>query len=257
MTDPRTPIIELKDVQFSWKAGSPVLDIPELTVSQGEKVFVRGPSGSGKTTLLGLLGGVITPERGQVNVLGADISRLSPAQRDRFRADQVGFIFQMFNLIPYLSVVENVTLPLGFAKGRSDNLSNSHATSKQIAGKKEALRLLSHLELSDPEQLQRSVSELSIGQQQRVAAARALIGRPELIIADEPTSALDTDTREAFIKLLFAECEAAGNTLLFVSHDRSLEPLFDRSIVLNEVNRVSTTLATPVSKPLSQRLETA
>ncbi|WP_448217909.1 ABC transporter ATP-binding protein [Endozoicomonas sp. 2B-B] len=233
MTDSRSQVIELTAVEFSWKAGIPVLDIPELTVSRGEKVFVRGPSGSGKTTLLGLLGGVITPERGQVNVLGNDISRFSPVQRDRFRADHIGFIFQMFNLIPYLSVIENVTLSLGFAKKRKSNLAS-------IAGSEqdEARRLLKHLEL-DESILHRPVTELSIGQQQRVAAARALIGKPDLIIADEPTSALDTDTREAFINLLFAECETVGNTLLFVSHDRSLESLFDRSIVLNEINRAS------------------
>ncbi|WP_422138664.1 ABC transporter ATP-binding protein [Endozoicomonas sp. ALC020] len=233
MTDSRSHVIELTAVEFSWKAGIPVLDIPELTVSRGEKVFVRGPSGSGKTTLLGLLGGVITPERGQVNVLGNDISRFSPVQRDRFRADHIGFIFQMFNLIPYLSVIENVTLSLGFAKKRKSNL-DSIAGSEQD----EARRLLKHLEL-DESILHRPATELSIGQQQRVAAARALIGKPDLIIADEPTSALDTDTREAFINLLFAECETVGNTLLFVSHDRSLESLFDRSIVLNEINRAS------------------
>ncbi|KEQ18837.1 ABC transporter ATP-binding protein [Endozoicomonas numazuensis] len=246
MTDSRSHIIELSAIEFSWKAGLPVLDIPELTVSRGEKVFVRGPSGSGKTTLLGLLGGVITPQRGQVKVLGSDISRFSPVQRDRFRADHIGFIFQMFNLIPYLSVIENVTLPLSFAKERKSNLAGS-ARSEQD----EARRLLKHLELDDS-LLHRPVTELSIGQQQRVAAARALIGKPDLIIADEPTSALDTDTREAFINLLFAECQAAGNTLLFVSHDQGLETLFDRSIALNEINRASQcrTTATPVSKAM-------
>lgn len=246
MTDSRSHVIELNAIEFSWKAGIPVLDIPELTVFRGEKAFVRGPSGSGKTTLLGLLGGVITAERGQVKVLENDISRFSPVQRDLFRADHIGFIFQMFNLIPYLSVIENVTLPLSFAKQRKSNLA-SMADSEQD----EARRLLRHLELDDS-LLHRPVTELSIGQQQRVAAARALIGKPDLIIADEPTSALDTDTREAFINLLFAECEAAGNTLLFVSHDQSLESLFDRSIVLNEINRASQppSPASPTSKAI-------
>ena len=250
MTDSRSHVIELNAVEFSWKAGIPVLDIPELTVSRGEKVFVRGPSGSGKTTLLGLLGGVITPERGQVNVLGNDISRFSPVQRDRFRADHIGFIFQMFNLIPYLSVIENVTLPLSFAKERKNNLT-SHLSNTAASEQEEAKRLLKHLELDDS-LLHRPVTELSIGQQQRVAAARALIGKPDLIIADEPTSALDTDTREAFINLLFAECEAAGNTLLFVSHDQGLEALFDRSIALNEINRASKNKvpATPVTQTM-------
>ncbi|MGI9282451.1 MAG: ABC transporter ATP-binding protein [Endozoicomonas sp.] len=249
MTDSRSHVIELSAVEFSWKAGIPVLDIPELTVSRGEKVFVRGPSGSGKTTLLGLLGGVITSERGQVKVLGNDISRLSPVQRDRFRADHIGFIFQMFNLIPYLSVIENVTLPLSFANERKSNLADSAASEQD-----EARRLLKHLELDDS-LLHRPVTELSIGQQQRVAAARALIGKPDLIIADEPTSALDTDTREAFINLLFTECESAGNTLLFVSHDQGLEALFDRSIALNEINRASQCKKT--TSPVNPAIEVA
>ena len=242
MTSSCLPVIQLDNVQFSWKTGTPVLDIPELTLYQGEKIFIRGPSGSGKTTLLGLLGGVITPERGEVQVLGNNVGQLSSAQRDQFRADHIGFIFQMFNLIPYLSVIENVTLPLSFAKGRQANMTASGRTARD-----EALRLLQQLGLTDPQLLQRAVTELSIGQQQRVAAARAMIGRPGLVIADEPTSALDTDTREAFIRLLFEECEAAGNTLVFVSHDPALEKLFDRSIALHEINRAST--AMPTAKP--------
>lgn len=228
MSNLRSAVIALNNVRFSWDKHSVVLDIDELTVYPGEKVFIRGPSGSGKTTLLGLLGGVLEPEQGSVNVLGTDLAGLRPAHRDHFRANHIGFIFQMFNLIPYLSLIENITLPLSFADKRQ---------SRVTYPEKEAIRLLSHLELIDSEQLKRQVTELSIGQQQRVAAARALIGRPELIIADEPTSALDTDTREAFIKLLFAEVEAAKSTLVFVSHDRSLETLFDRTIVLPEINR--------------------
>ncbi|WP_286196420.1 ATP-binding cassette domain-containing protein [Thalassotalea sp. G20_0] len=231
---PVIQVIYLKDVQFGWQPGTMVLDIPELLINQGEKVFIRGPSGSGKTTLLGLLGGVLTPVAGSVAVLRNDIGRFSPARRDHFRANHIGFIFQMFNLIPYLSVVDNVTLPLGFASKRRENVQSMGVDARQ-----EAIRLLNHLELSDTQLLQRPVTELSIGQQQRVAAARALIGRPDLVIADEPTSALDSDTREAFIRLLFAECEAAGSTLVFVSHDSALEALFDRSVALNEINRAS------------------
>ena len=219
--------ISLHDLLFCWQPGQPVLDIPELMIPQGERVFIRGPSGSGKTTLLGLLGGVLLPVSGKVSVLGDDISRLPSNQRDQFRARHIGFIFQMFNLIPYLTVVENVILPLGFAPNRLETIHNSGATAEE-----EARRLLAQLGLTDSQLLQRRVTELSIGQQQRVAAARALIGSPELIIADEPTSALDADSREAFIRLLFSECRAAGSTLVFVSHDASLEHLFDRSSVL-------------------------
>ncbi|MRI32239.1 methionine ABC transporter ATP-binding protein [Endozoicomonas sp. OPT23] len=234
MSHRSNPVVELENVQFSWTEDKPILDIQSLSITQGEKVFIRGPSGSGKTTLLGLLGGVLTPDSGSVKVLNTNLAQLPPAQRDLHRAEHTGFIFQMFNLIPYLSVAENITLPLSFAKGRHDRVSATGRKPEQ-----EAARLLQTLGLVDPELLSRPVTELSIGQQQRVAAARALIGSPELLIADEPTSALDTDTREAFIKLLFSECESSGSTLMFVSHDSSLEPLFDRTIVLPEINRAS------------------
>ncbi len=231
-----TPPVQLDDLLFSWQPGQPVLDIPAFVITPGEKVFLKGPSGSGKTTLLGLIGGVLVPERGQVSLLGTPVNQLKPAARDRFRADHVGFIFQMFNLIPYLSVLENVLLPLNFSPERRQKL----ATAGQ-SGNEEAIRLLAQLGLSDPALLARPVTALSIGQQQRVAAARALIGRPEILIADEPTSALDSDTREAFIRLLFKECEAAGSTLLFVSHDSGLEHLFDRTLSLAELNRAAVT----------------
>ncbi|WP_211829845.1 ABC transporter ATP-binding protein [Kistimonas asteriae] len=235
---PTTPPVQLDDLLFSWQPGQPVLDIPALTVTPGEKVFLKGPSGSGKTTLLGLIGGVLVPERGHVSLLGTPINPLSPAARDRFRANHVGFIFQMFNLIPYLSVLENVLLPLGFSPVRRQKLAAAGQS-----GNEEAVRLLAQLGLSDPALLARPVTALSIGQQQRVAAARALIGRPEILIADEPTSALDSDTREAFIRLLFKECEAAGSTLLFVSHDAGLEHLFDRSLSLAGLNHAAVTEA--------------
>ena len=234
MTDSRSPVIELDQVQFRWNKGPVVLDISDFRINRGEKVFIKGPSGSGKTTLLGIMGGVLMPERGAVNVLGTDFCGLSQAQRDHFRASHIGFIFQMFNLIPYLSVIENITLPLGFSDQRQHSVQQSGRGATE-----EAQRLLAHLELTDPDQLKRNVTELSIGQQQRVAAARALIGKPDLVIADEPTSALDSDTREAFIRLLFDECDAAENTLVFVSHDSTLEHLFDRTIALQDINRAS------------------
>ena len=226
--------IQLKNVVFSWVPGQPVLDIPELTINHGESVFIKGPSGSGKTTLLGLLGGVLTPDQGTVSLLGSALEQLSPAKRDHFRASHIGFIFQMFNLIPYLSVVENVVLPASFDSARQQRIEKDGRTVRE-----EAIRLLNHLGLKDERLLARSVTELSIGQQQRVAAARALLGRPEIIIADEPTSALDADSRIAFLELLFAECKTAGSTLIFVSHDPALERLFDRSISLGEINQAA------------------
>ena len=194
---------------------------------RGERLFVRGPSGSGKSTLLSLLGGMVLPQTGTVRVLGQDLAELGGAGRDRFRADHVGFIFQMFNLIPYLSVVENVVLPCGFSARRSEQAAKAGGSVQA-----EALRLLEHLDMADPDILGRRVTDLSVGQQQRVAAARALIGAPELIIADEPTSALDADRRLAFIELLFEECAREKSTLVFVSHDAELAAKFDRSVEL-------------------------
>jgi putative ABC transport system ATP-binding protein len=232
---PQQPIIAIADLEFRWRpADAPVLAIETLTVARGERLFIKGASGSGKSTLLSLIGGVVTAQRGEVTVLGQPLHTLSGARRDHFRSDHIGFVFQMFNLIPYLSTVENVTLPCRFS-GRRRERALKRSTSLEA----EALRLLAHLDLADPQTLARPVTELSVGQQQRVAVARALIGAPEIVIADEPTSALDWDRREAFLQLLEHECAEQGITLIFVSHDPSLEPLFDRTLSLAAVNRAA------------------
>ena len=229
-------VITINDLRFRWSQKTPiVLDIKALQIHQGERVFIAGPSGSGKSTLLSLLAGVVTPQQGQVAVLGQRIDQLNSVKRDHFRSDHIGFIFQMFNLIPYLSVVENVTLPCQFSTRRRTKVLNRASSLKE-----EALRLLAHLDMADPELLNRPVTDLSVGQQQRVAAARALIGAPEIVIADEPTSSLDADRREAFVTLLFQECQQEETTLVFVSHDVFLESFFDRTIRLAEINRVGT-----------------
>ncbi|MDX1432609.1 MAG: ABC transporter ATP-binding protein [Gammaproteobacteria bacterium] len=226
------PCLAMRDVSFAWHArGTAVLEIARFEVGTGEKVFVRGPSGCGKTTLLSLLGGVVTPQRGEVILLDTRIDGLRGSARDRFRAAHIGIIFQMFNLIPYLSMVENVMLPCEFSARRRDR---SQARCGSVH--EDALRLLADLELADAALLDRPVTELSVGQQQRVAAARALIGTPEVVIADEPTSSLDADTKERFVELLFRECEDSGATLVFVSHDAALGALFDRSVSLEELN---------------------
>jgi putative ABC transport system ATP-binding protein len=234
LTHPEGPAIAIRDLSFRWRPDRPpVLILDTLEIRPGERVFIEGPSGSGKTTLLGLLAGVLQASDGTLEVLGHPMHRLRAVERDRFRADHVGYVFQMFNLIPYLSMVENVALPCRFSRRRR---TRALARGGDLAA--EAGRLLDHLDLSDPALRARPVTELSVGQQQRVAAARALMGAPEIMIADEPTSALDADRREAFIQLLFRECQAAGLTLIFVSHDASLEGLFDRTLRLAEINRV-------------------
>lgn len=225
-------VVDLSGVRFFWSADTPVVDIESLQVGRGERVFLRGPSGSGKSTLLSLIAGVIMPDQGTVEILGRDLATLGAAARDGFRADHIGFIFQMFNLIPYLSVVENVTLPCGFSRYR-----RARALRAAPSVEAEAQRLLAQLGIGHRQLLRRPVTELSVGQQQRVAAARALIGAPELIIADEPTSALDADRRAAFLELLFRECAQEQAALLFVSHDASLALAFDREIDFAQLNR--------------------
>lgn len=225
------PAVELSALRFAYRAGRDVLAIERLIIERGETVFLHGASGSGKTTLLGILAGVLQATSGHVKVLGADFTALSSGARDAFRARHLGYVFQMFNLIPYLSVRENILLPIRLDAHRRAKLGavTFDAAVQDIAGQ---------LDIRDL--LDAPITELSVGQQQRVAAARALIGHPELIIADEPTSSLDTDRREQFLRLLFASCAAAGATLVFVSHDHTLMPLFSRTVELTEINRAAT-----------------
>ncbi len=226
-------MVDLQGVRFGWNRQTPVLDIPRLQIERGSRVFLYGPSGCGKSTLLGLLGGVLLAGEGVVRIMETDLTPLSAARRDQFRADHIGFVFQQFNLIPYLSIVDNVLLPCRFSERR-----RQRARAQSPSLEAEARRLLAQLGL-DRRYERRSVTELSIGQQQRVAAARALIGSPPLLIADEPTSALDEESRGAFLELLFQECEREAATLVFVSHDQSLRPLFSQSLSFLELNRAA------------------
>lgn len=220
------PVVSVAGLRFDW-GDAPCLDIAAFELAQNEQVFLYGPSGSGKSTLLNLLAGVLVPRAGELVVLGTALSRLAGAARDRFRADHLGLIFQQFNLIPYLSVLDNVLLPCRFSARRRERAGDPRQT---------AARLLTHLDL-DTALWTRRADALSVGQQQRVAAARALIGAPELIVADEPTSALDADRQDAFLDLLTRECAASGAALVFVSHDRRLAARFPRTLALPDINR--------------------
>jgi putative ABC transport system ATP-binding protein len=221
-------VLSLKDVRYAWPgAAADCLAIEELVVPSGSKLFLHGPSGCGKSTLLGLMAGVLVAREGRVSLLGDDWAAFSGGKRDARRADHVGVIFQQFNLLPYLSVLHNVLLPCRFSKLRASRCEESPAAA--------ARALLQQVGL--PENLgQRPALALSVGQQQRVAAARALIGRPELVIADEPSSALDAARRDEFMALLLAECAAAGSTLVFVSHDERLARHFDMQLSLPDLN---------------------
>lgn len=224
-------MIHWQDLCYCWPGqASDCLNLADFTLAAAERVFLHGPSGSGKSTLLSLVSGVLAARSGKLSVLGHELTQLSPRQRDHFRVDHIGFIFQQFNLIPYLSVLDNVLLPLRFSKTR-----------RLAAGgdaKAEAARLLGRLDL-DASLYQRPATALSVGQQQRVAAARALIGKPALVIADEPTSALDAERQQRFIDLLLQECLANASALLFVSHDMRLADHFDRLLHLPELNRAA------------------
>lgn len=225
-------VLEITDLRFRWPAAArDLLRIEAFAIASGESVFLQGASGSGKSTLLNLVAGVLAPGAGRISLLGADLGNTSGARRDRLRADHVGFVFQQFNLLPYLSVVDNVLLPLRFSRRRADRCGEA-----QGGAVAEAQRLLEALGLEAAARRARDVTELSVGQQQRVALARGLVGRPELLVADEPTSSLDADARDDFLALLDAERAAAGAALLFVSHDAALAARFDRSVALTELN---------------------
>ncbi len=220
--------VRLTKVEFRWPGKSGFgIQVEEFSVDRGEKVLLLGSSGSGKTTLLNLICGVFPPDRGTIEINGTNIVSLGAGARDRFRAENIGVIFQMFNLLPYASAIDNVVLPLAFAPRRRSRLAKPE--------RQTATDLLLALGLQDQDIARVSASQLSVGQQQRVAVARALIGGPSLIIADEPTSALDAGSQRSFLKLLFEQVAAAHTSLLFVSHDERLAKEFDRVVQLKDI----------------------
>ncbi|MFQ3282737.1 ABC transporter ATP-binding protein [Reinekea sp.] len=220
---------EVNELVYSWKPTSaPILNIEKLSVKIGESLFIQGNSGSGKSTLLNLLSGVLSPQKGKITLLDQPFSSLGSSARDQFRADHIGYIFQQFNLLPYLSVIDNVLLPVKLSALRRNATSkNSPALIEEAKHWLDQLKVPSHL-------FNETVSRLSIGQQQRVAAARAIIGSPEIIIADEPTSALDHDNVHNFMEVLVNQCQSIKSSLIFVSHDTRLSSYFDHVYSLNK-----------------------
>jgi len=223
------PSLLIEGLRFAWPRQPELLAIERFELAHGERLFLFGPSGSGKSTLLNLIAGTLRPAHGTICIAGEPISGISASARDRLRADRIGVVFQQFNLLPYLSVSDNVLLGCRFSPRR-----RQRAIARDGSLPAACARLLAALGLGQAEFAQRPAATLSVGQQQRVAVARALIGAPELIICDEPTSALDADARAAFLALLFDECAAAGSGLLFVSHDRALAAKFGSSRALDE-----------------------
>jgi len=232
------PLLSLRGLRYRWPGSvRDQLDIAAFDVAPGEALFLRGPSGCGKSTLLSLLAGVLVADHGTASLLGQDWRTLSASRRDRQRADHVGYIFQQFNLLPYLSVRDNVLLPSRFSALRS-----ARACAAAGSSGAEAERLLDALQL-DRTLWGRRAAELSVGQQQRVATARALLGRPELVIADEPTSALDEALRDRYLALLLGACAEAGSALVLVSHDARLAAQFSRQVDLPQLNRAAQSTA--------------
>lgn len=218
--------IRLKSVKFNWsKRNDFKIFVPELKIYEGEKILLLGESGSGKTTLLSLICGFLSPLSGDIFLNQNNIIGLSASKRDQYRSDHIGIIFQQFNLLPYANVIDNITLPLYFSKDRAIKAQNQ---------KQAAMNLCKSLRLPDNVK-DKKASQLSVGQQQRVAVARALIGNPQLIIADEPTSSLDTEAQQIFLNLMFSQIEKNNSTLLMVSHDQSLSSNFDRTINIHDI----------------------
>jgi putative ABC transport system ATP-binding protein len=194
--------------------------LQEFRVTRGERVLITGPSGCGKTTLLNLLAGLLRPDSGTITVCGAQVHGLSTAAADRFRGETLGLVFQSFQLLPALSVLQN--LLIGARYGRKWEPDEA---------KQRALHLLDEVGLRD--RLQHKPAQLSLGEQQRVAIARALINEPPVLLADEPTASLDQANGGRVLDLLFALCEEHRSTLVTVSHDQQIASRFDRMVDLS------------------------
>ncbi|WP_435231364.1 ABC transporter ATP-binding protein [Pseudopelagicola sp. nBUS_20] len=219
-------VIEFENARFSWPGRTSfVLTVPEFFVRKGESVLLLGESGSGKSTLLSMICGTILADSGKVALGGTDLKSLSGWSRDRFRAEQIGVVFQQFNLLPFGTVADNIMLPLRFAPERRKRCRSPRLRSIELC---QSLGLPDSISLS-------KAANLSVGQQQRVAVARALIGRPPIIIADEPTSSLDELAQSNFLTLMFDQIEAQGSTLLMVSHDPRLSERFDRVVQMTDI----------------------
>lgn len=228
-----TAAIALNRLSYGYQTDKSILSIPRWSLHQGERVFLYGASGSGKTTLLNLLCGILMPTAGSIELFGHNIAALAARQRDTFRAQHIGVVFQQFNLISYLTVFKNIQLAAYFA-------TSSGHQAPGVLSRAEALINTLGLPV---EILHQQVNQLSVGQQQRVAIARALINQPKLLLVDEPTSALDASARDAFMHLLMQICEENQTSLIFVSHDAGLGEYFERKVDLTELNEESSHLA--------------
>ena len=218
--------IILSNISFRYKKRhSVILDIPEWKLASESKIFIRGESGTGKTTFLNILCGIISPTKGELKIFGTKVNRTSARQRDVFRANNIGYVFQQFNLIPYLSAVDNILLANYFSKEQ---------TSLRKREKVEDLLFRLNINKKD---WYLEIRRLSVGQQQRVAIARALINNPRLLITDEPTSALDIKNRDIFMNLMMDVVNEKRITLVCVGHDPAIANFFNMIEEFSQINK--------------------
>jgi putative ABC transport system ATP-binding protein len=228
VTPDSNTVIDLKDIRFQYPAiGGFGMDIPRLSIPAGDCVALVGPSGSGKTTLLGLLAGILTPTRGALVINGMELSALNDSERRRFRIQHIGQVFQAFELLHYLTVVENVMLP--------HFIHASGANAKSV--RRRALELLRDVGLD--EKADSRPAELSQGEQQRAAVCRAMLNQPALLLADEPTGNLDRANKQNVVDLLLDQAHRNNSTLLMVTHDESLLDSFSTVLEIQSVVTVS------------------
>ncbi|MDC0602065.1 ATP-binding cassette domain-containing protein [Aliiglaciecola sp.] len=213
--------LSVSKLAYSYSSTSRSLTCEDWSLQRGDKVFLYGDSGSGKSTLLSLLCGIARPQKGLIKIGDTDLSELSATQLDQLRANRIGVVFQQFNLIPYLSVLQNIELATYFAHSTVDVNAKIHAMLPQ-------LNLHSDI-------LESKVAALSVGQKQRVAIMRALVNEPEILLIDEPTSALDANARDGFMRMLLAISQSTGSTMVFVSHDGELRQYFDKHIAIKDI----------------------
>lgn len=220
-------MIKIRDLNFVYEKSNFELSVSKIDVNTGEKIVFTGPSGCGKTTLMNLISGILLPKSGDIEITDINIAKMNDSQRRNFRIQNIGFIFQTFELIDYLNILDNITLPLRISK--SLKLTDEVIEKAKLLAKDVGLE----------KNLDISISNLSHGEKQRVAICRALINDPEYIIADEPTGNLDYTNKEKAMDIIMNEVTRHKSTLLMVTHDESLISRFDRKIDFHSLLRVS------------------
>ena len=222
-------LISIENLSFSLDNNTKFsLKINKFILQKSDSLLIYGDSGAGKSTFLNLLSGTLRPQEGAINILGTNIVNSSSAVKDKIRGDHFGIVFQTFNLLPYITVKNNILL------------GKAYSNRKQLLSSNDDVKILmDKLSLNYKDLVDRKAYELSIGQQQRVAVARALIGKPEIIIADEPTSALDQDNQKEFLNLLFKSLDENEQGLIMVSHDKKLSNKFKTVKNITEICEVN------------------